>query len=258
MNSSIALLSSQVFDHKFQRLTPNKYEQGNEYVVSKNKCNNRFINIPRYNASRSESRNGPVNGSRNVPVGNGSRNVPLQSNGSRNVNKFLIQKTLFEKISFVHERGRILDFSEYKNIFHNSLSDDVYRSVSKRHQCLKRDFYAFIHETEFVLPKNKEVLRLFSNVLNTNLMVCLNKKMYVNYSNPKWDNTIVASVDDSVLYKCELEATMELAEKGMCEHTEYKDMKITELKVYAEKLGVDIKSKKKAELLELIADIYKN
>lgn len=89
-------------------------------------------------------------------------------------------------------------------------------------------------------------------------MVCLNKKMYVNYSNPKWDNTIVASVDDSVLYKCELEATMELTEKGMCEHTEYKDMKITELKVYAEKLGVDIKSKKKAELLELIADIYKN
>lgn len=243
MNSSIALISSQVFNHKFQRLTPNKYEQGNDYVVSKNKCNNnRFINVPRNAIGRDASRNVPQRGS----ISDGSRN------------KFLNQTTLFEKISFVHERGRILDFAEYKNIFHNSISDDVYRSVSKRHQCLKRDFYAFIHETEFVVPTNKEILRLFSNVLNTNLMVCLNQKMYLNYSNPKWDNTIVVSIDDSALYKSELEATMKLTEKGLCEHVEYKDMKITELKAYAEKLGIDIKNKKKAELLELIADIYKN
>lgn len=250
MNSSIALLSSNVFYHKFQTIVPNKYEQGNPYVTSKFK--NTTNDYLKFTVKKTKTTN--INNKT-------SHTFPSKSSS---FDRIVQRKSMFEKIAFAYEGGAILDFDKYKTVFYNSVSDAVYKSISKRHQLLKKDLYAFINETEFVIPKNKDVLSLFSNVLSTNLMICINKKIYMKFENPKWSSTVVVFTDaptdsDCVHYRNILEATLKLGEAGMHEYKEYKDMKIAELKEYADNLGiVDVKNKKKNELIEAIHAIYKN
>ena len=103
---------SSINTHNYQKLNSNRYQQGEMYISSivKRKEND-FIRIPKVSHN------------------------PLNRE---------VYKTLFEKLVIVYENQYNIDMNEYKQKFFNSLSNDVYKSVSKRHNVLKNNMFDFI------------------------------------------------------------------------------------------------------------------
>ena len=230
----ISIFENKASLHKFQKIIPNSYEQGNEYMISKNNFNNVYIRVPKTISAKR------------------SNNLQLQS-----------LNTIFEKILFIYENGVVLDFEKYKNLFYNSLSEDVFKSVSKRHQLLKKDMFAFVYDREIKLPSNKDVLKLLSNILNVNIVLCVNKKEYLVNEVKNVNKSILVCIEDINLeektYDSLERCVYDLNFKGFKEYRNYKELKLPELKEYALLYNINIQSlKKKADILEAIEKEIKN
>ena len=230
----ISIFENKASLHKFQKIIPNSYEQGNEYMISKNHFNNAYIRVPK-------------------------------TISAKRVNTLQLQSlnTLFEKILFIYENGVVLDFEKYKNLFYNSLSDDVFKSVSKRHQLLKKDMFAFVYDREIKLPSNKDVLKLLSNILNVNIVLCVNKKEYLINEVKNVNKSILVCIEDINLeektYDSLERCVYDLNFKELKEYRNYKELKLPELKEYALLYNINIQSlKKKGDILEAIEKEIKN
>lgn len=240
----ISIIEGIVSKHNYQKVNPNKYEQGNKYVgqVSDNIFDNRFIPYTR----------------------NGSTTVKREKNRHFETTKnTLILKSIFEKMLFLYENGVILDFNQYKNHFYNSLSDDVFKSISKRHQVLKKDVYTFVNDNEFCLPKNKDVLKLFSTIMNVNIVICINEKQYIAYKINNYDKTILVLNNEKCKFlEDKIYTTYEEMLHDLLIHkfTEYKniaDMKVNELREYVKELDINITGcKTKKDIIESITKAY--
>ena len=230
----ISIFENKVSLHKFQKIIPNNYEQGNEYKISEKKSKNSFIKVPK------------------IVISKRSNTLQIKSLNS-----------IFEKITFIYENGVILDFEKYKNLFYNSLSDNVFKSISKRHQLLKKDMYTFVYDRELNLPNNKDILKLVSIVLNINIVICLNEKEYSLHKVENVNKTILIcmkNIDiEEKVYDLFEKCIYDLNFKGLKEYRNYKELKLPELKEYAMFHDIDIRSlKKKAEIIELIEKQIKN
>lgn len=214
---------SSINTHNYQKINSNKYQQGEMYVSSivKRKDNN-YVRVPKL------------------------------SHNPSNTDK---HKTLFEKLVMVYENGYNIDMNEYKQKFFNSLSNDVYKSISKRHNVLKNSMYDFIYETEYKLPTNKDVLTMFSNILKKNIIVVY-KKEYHMYGT-KFDSLLVIDSKNTRLFDTIELAENQLIQEGYYEYIDYTNIKMTELKSYIEKysMKIDKNVKKKDELIDKIKEI---
>lgn len=233
--------------HNFQKLFPNHYEQGNVY----DKCcqyqfeNNNYVRFvkPNHRSTGRVSCPKPLRPTHNPPT------------------------SLFEKLVYIHESGVIMNFVEYKNVFYNSLSNEIYKSVSKRHQLLKKDMYTFVHDIDFVLPTNKDVLLMMSQILAANIVVLVSSREFVCFRNTKVDRSILLvnhNVTANNTLKDDLYPTFEALFGTMCalNYVEFKnvtDMKIAELKTYASSLGINLVAlKKKKEIADAIHTMRNN
>lgn len=230
----IPIFDNKISIHKFQKIIPNNYEQGHEYSISKTVSKNAFIRVP--------------------------KSVILKKNNTLQLKSL---NSIFEKITFIYESGVVLDFEKYKNLFYSSLSDDVFKSISKRHQLLKKDLYTFVYDREILFPSNKDIFKLLSNVLNINLVLCINDKEYLSYRIEKSNKTILICLKNINIeekkYDLFENCIYDLNYKGLKEYRNYKDLKLPELKEYALFHNIDIKLfKKKAEIIELIEKEIKN
>ena len=240
----ISIIEEIISKHNYQKIIPNNYEQGNNYVgqVSDNIPNNRFIPYTR----------------NNYTTINREKKKPYET-----TNNTLALKSVFEKILFLYENGAILDFDQYKIHFYNSLSDDVFKSISKRHQVLKKDVYTFVNDNEFGYPKNKDVLKLFSTILNVNIVICINEKQYISHKNDNHDKTIlILNSDKSKFLEERIYSTYEemLHDILLHKYTEYKniaDMKVHELREYVKDLDINITAcKTKKDIVETVTKAY--
>lgn len=230
----ISIFEKKVLVHKFQKIIPNIYEQGHDYKICQEKqSKNTFIRVP--------------------------KNITT----IKNDNTLQSSKSVFEKIAFIYENGIILDFEKYKNIFYNSLSNEVFKSISKRHQLLKKDMYTFVYDREINLPNNKDIFKLLSSVLNINLVFCISDKEYHFYKTENNYKTILICIKDISIeekkYDTLENCIYDLNNKGLKEYKNYKELKLPELKEYAIFHNINIKTiKKKADIIELIEKEIKN
>ena len=214
---------SSINTHNYQKINSNKYQQGEMYISSivKRKEND-YIRIPKV------------------------------SQGFFNKETY---KTLFEKLVIVYENQYNIDMNEYKQKFFDSLSNDVYKSISKRHNVLKNNMFDFIFDTEYHIPMNKDVLTLFSNILKKNIIV-IEKKEYVIFGST-FDTTLVIDPKNTRVFDGIEFAENQLIQEGYYEHIDFNNIKMTELKNYIEKYNIQIDKtiKKKDELIEKIKEI---
>ena len=231
----VSIFENKVSVHKFQKIIPNNYEQGHEYkVLKENQSRNSFIKVP--------------------------KNITMKKNNTLQLQSL---NSVFEKIALIYENGVVLDFDKYKNLFYNSLSNDVFKSISKRHQLLKKEMYTFVFDREIQLPSNKEIFKLLSNVLSINLVFCINDKEYLFYKTENVNKTILICMKNISIeekkYDLFENCIYDLNYKGLKEYRNYKELKLPELKEYAQFYNIDIKSiKKKADIIELIEKEIKN
>ena len=178
--------------------------------------------------------------------------IPKVSYNSLNKETY---KTIFEKLVIVFENEYDIDMNEYKQKFFNTLSNDIYKSISKRHNVLKNSMFEFIHEKEYKLPINKDVLTLFSNILNKNIIV-IEKKDYYVYGT-QFNSTLVIDPKNTRYFDGIELAENTLIEEGYYENIDYLNIKMTELKSYIEKydIQIDKKIKKKDDIIERIKEI---
>jgi hypothetical protein len=206
--------------HKFQKIMSNKYVQGEPYVTKELKITNKYINIPKISS----------------------------------VSNFQNKTSIFDKLAFFSENGIIMDLPLYKDKFVKSISDEIYKSVSKRHGVLKKDMFAFVYDTEFIRPINKDVITLFSNIFKKNIILIFNKDFHTYTSD--YDTTMVIGVDTIYIedsFEC---ALFNLQTKGLFQYHDLNNMKITELKEYAKTYNIDItNAKKKCDIIKLLQDI---
>ena len=214
---------SSINSHNYQKINANKYQQGEMYISSivKRKEND-YIRIPKVSHN------------------------PLNKE---------IYKTLFEKLVSVYENQYNIDMNEYKQKFFNSLSNDVYKSISKRHNVLKNNMFDFIYDTEYKIPTNKDVLTLFSNILKKNIIV-IEKKEYFIFG-LTFDTTLVIDPKHTRFFDGIEFAENQLIQEGYYEHIDFNNIKMTELKNYIDKYNIQIDKtiKKKDELIEKIKEI---
>lgn len=214
---------SSINTHNYQKINSNHYQQGEPYVPSivQQKDNN-YIRIPKV---------------------------------SHNPLNMEIYKTIFEKLVIVYENQFDIDMNEYKQKFFNMLSNDVYKSISKRHNVLKKNMFDFIHETEYNIPTNRDVLILFCNILKKNIIV-IEKKEYHIYTST-FDTTLVIDSKNTRFFDGIEFAENQLIQEGYYEHIDFTNIKMTELKSYIEKynMQIDKSIKKKDEIIEKIKEI---
>lgn len=234
----ISIFEKKVSSHKFQKVISNCYEQGNDYnnpvLKDKNKSKNEFVKI-----------------TKNVGK-NRENNLELQSLNS-----------IFEKIAFIYENGVIIDFEKYKQVFYDSLSDSLFKVISKRHQILKRDIYAFVYEKEIILPSNKDIMKLLTNIININIVICVNKKEYLMFKVNNINKTLlicIKNIDvEEKIYDSLEQCEYYLNYKGFKEYKNYKELKLIELKEYAKFHNIEvISTMKKADIIEIIEKSIKN
>ncbi|QOI90175.1 hypothetical protein QKU58_gp156 [Pyramimonas orientalis virus] len=211
--------------HRYQTIHCNHFEQGNPYDVydSKNEKNT-FVRIPKVSQN------------------------PLREE---------IYKTLFEKLVFIYENGNMMDIQQYKNKFFNSVSDEMYKSVSKRHNVLKKDMYAFINETEYIVPKNKDVLVLLSNILQNNIFVVVGNQFHK--ISDKFERTIVVTSKTTTIFGSVTAAEMTIVGDGLYESVDLDGMKVVEIKEYAKRynLQLDETVKKKVDMIGKLKELMK-
>lgn len=211
--------------HKFQRLNTNAYEQGSgDLDVSRNKQNS-FVSIPR-------------------------TKPPTRSRE----NEEDVMTSVFEKIVYVYENGECADVA-YKKRFFESISDEVYKSVTKRYHMLKRNMFEFVYETKYALPAQKDIIFLLCNILKTNMFITMGNEYY-KYTDT-YDKTILIHDRKSRVFdSCDL-CEMELSSKGYYEYLDLDKLKLGELKAYAQRYGMDLSEvggKKKEDLVAKIKE----
>lgn len=224
MNETINKISN-ISGHRFQKVNTNKYEQGNIYDICKESdVKNNYVKIPRVS------------------------NISLLEEGC---------KTIFEKIFFVYENGRVID-NKYKEIFFNTISDNVYKSISKRHNMLKKSMFTFIYDSDYTLPDSKDVIMLLSDILKMNILITFGKT-YHKYSE-EFDRTLILRKDkNTVIKESLLEADMELVSEGYYRDADLDNMKMIEIKEYVKQYNIviPITVKKKQDIINIIKEYIK-
>jgi len=214
---------SNIDNHKYQNVITNDFKQGSKYIKT-NFSNNNYVKIPRINSKEK----------------------------IKNIVKYT---TVFDKIVCNFDNMLNIDnITEYRNRFFDLISDDVYKSVSRRHNILKKDLFAFVHETEFVVPKNNEVIMLLGTIIKCNIIIVYNKN-YNKYEISTNDRTLVIDKDNNgKMYDNVLIAEMELITNGLYHNVDFSNMKLTEIKDYIKKnnINIDENIKKKNDIIEYL------
>ena len=217
--------------HKFQKLNPNGYEQNDNPAGcigggGSSKKQNAFVTIPR-----------------------------TRSSGASQEDSDDVMTSVFEKVVFVCENGERADVA-YKERFFRSISDEVYKSVTKRYHVLKKHMFEFIYETKYALPAQKEIIFLLCNILKTNLIITVGNEYY-KYAEDAHEKTILINNRKSQVYdSCEM-CEIELSAKDYYEHLDLDKLKVTELKEYAKRCGMDLSEVGCKKKEELVANIKK-
>lgn len=228
MMSSVIDKIATINFHKFQKLNSNGYEQnGNKFnSCIENKKQNSFVTIPR-----------------------------TRSSVSSQYDNYDAMTSVLEKVVFLCENGERADVA-YKERFFESISDEVYKSVTKRYHMLKKNMFEFIYETKYALPAQKEIIFLLCNILKTNLIITMGNEYY-KYVDDAHEKTILINDRKSRVYdSCEM-CEIELSAKGYYEHLDLDKLKVSELKEYAKRYGMDLSEvggKKKDDLIAKIKE----
>ena len=212
---------SNISNHKYQNIVSNMFQQGLPYVKSYVQFNNGYVKIPK-------------------------------------VEPVVIFKTIFEKFVYHFDNMLTIDnLSEYKNRFFGMISEEVYKSVSRRHNILKKDTFSFIHETEFKIPTNKDVIMLMCSIIKYNVII-LEKKMYTKYIlDDNYKVLLISNVDNGVIYDNVVEVEMKLRSDHKYENVDFASMKLSDIKEYIKINNIEISKdiKKKEDIINHLSEI---
>ena len=228
---NIVQIVSNIKDHKIQKLLTNSFEQGNQYVQHSSlmSVTNKFIEIP---------------DTKCAPSSAASPGAAFQSAPS-----------IFDKVAMMMENGVILDKLTYKNAFYNQITNDIYRSVSKRHVALKKDLFEFVFDDTYKLPANKDVVRLFQRVINMNVVICVSDQWFGTYMNDGAETGLTVVVREpssfATPYDSFSAAKEVLVREGLREKRDFVSMKVSELQAYVQEYHIDVSGlRKKQDIIE--------
>ena len=267
-------LLSEVPAHRLQRIMVNRFEQGNSLVddMFSTGVTNTFVTVPDIHRVRKD-----------IPSG-GNAVVPSDTKPSRHVSENIRAKqsrgdhksgrgtttpntvatsSIFEKVVLLMEYGVIEDFSKYKNDFFSAITGDMYKTFSKRHIALKRDLYGMVYATEHTVPKNRECMTFFAELMETNLLVCTSNASFVSFVVRPNGRTTVVPYDAAVAsppFDTYNSAVTSLVAGGLREERSFGTMKLSELSEYANTYGISLGGRKKKQdivdhLTALLAEV---
>lgn len=217
----------QIDKHNYQKIMSNDFQQGCKYepLMTNQTKSNKYV-----------------------------RAVNVSLNKHEVEKEVYICKTLFEKLVSVFENIYLLDMTEYRGSFFNSISMEMYKSVSKRCNVLKQHMFDFIYETTYKLPPSKDVLVLFSNILKKNIIVVYEKDFYVY--NAVFEATITITSSTTNVHDCMDSALYELTNRGYYEYIDLNTAKVGELREYIKRYNLNVEEsvKKRSALIERIRE----
>lgn len=263
-------LLSEVPVHKLQRIVTNRFEQGNPLAdgMFSTGMMNKFVTVPDIHRVRRTGDDAGVScdtkSDRHAPEvrrAKQSRGAPKSIRN--NAHNTIAKSSIFEKVSLLLEYGVIEDFSKYKNDFYSAITTDMYKAFSKRHIALKRDLYEFVYATEHVVSKNRDCMTFFTELVETNLLVCTSNTSFVSFVVRPLGRTIVVPYDASVAtppFDTHKSAIESLVAGGMREERSFGMMKLSELSEYAQTYGISLGGRKKKQdivdhLTALLAEV---
>lgn len=264
-------LMSQVPEHKLLKVHTNDYQQGIPVVDDALTFGegNRYVAIPdtRRVVATKESDIPAIGGG---DAGNGRRSTHEAGGRNRQRAKNIdsmgeygggggAPATVFEKVAYLLEYGVIGDMVRYKNDFYSTITTEMYKAFSKRHHALKRDMFGFVYDTTSAPPANRECLRFFAEIVETNLAVCTGTSRFVTAVVRPGGKTIVVPRDSGHLsppYDTYDLAVAALVAEGMRETRAFAAMKLTELREYTHTYGICLGGlKKKQDIVDHLSTI---
>jgi hypothetical protein len=229
----------QSINNVFSTVNCSKYEQGLPLVLAKIYSKNKFF---------SESRRAASDNFKRHPVAlTQTTSCPQQ----------IKPLTLFHQFVLLIE-GYVLDQKEYGEIFKNKMNDIVLKQVSNKHRVLKKDLFDFIDSTDYVIPKNHDIIRLFCNLLKTTLII-VNQTTYTQFNHREnGHNSNVEKVYVIDKYSAKSHENLKIAVEYLVKNKYFEDvlfekLKLVDLKKYAYVFGIDISSvSKKPDIIYTI------
>lgn len=213
--------------HVFQRINTNEYEEGNPYVYKN--ITNSFVEF------------------KQQPTKLKAKSV-----------------SYFDQILEIEEGHNVIEHDKYKKSFFDNLSNDVLKNISKKHVILKQDIYEFVYSTDSMIPTNRSVMELFC-VLNHKSYILVKNKLFHTFNCDEHQETFILydkppSVE-VVFHKFQTvdDAQSNLVNAGYIRSVVLKNLKLTELKEYANLHHIKIDHlKKKDEVIHHIDTYIKN
>ena len=209
---------STITNHDYQKIASNMFEQGNEYIINKVNTKNVYIQPKKCSTMK--------------------------------------PNTIFEKLVEISEKNNTIDFMQYRKTFLDTLSIDFLKTISKRVCVLKKDLHEFVFDTSYKIPENKNVMHIFCNILNKNIIVVYHNNFELYKNKNTVDETIVLYNNYYREYNNVNMAKYRLIEEQKYEIVNFDNLKVNELKEYAQIHNIDISEyKKKKDIVAVLKKI---
>jgi hypothetical protein len=213
--------------HVFQHINTNEYEEGNSYV--RKGISNTFVEFKQ------------------------SKKIIAKS------------ASYFNQILEIEEGHNVIEHDKCKKSFFDNLSNNVLKNVSKKHVILKQDVYEFVYSNDNMIPANRNVMDLFCMLNHKSYILVKNKMFYTFKFGDEYQETFVLydkpPSHEVVFHKFQTvaEAQSNLTNSGYIQNVILKNLKLAELKAYANLHNIKIEHlKKKDELIDHIDTYIKN
>lgn len=163
--------------------------------------------------------------------------LPRKEASSRRIHKE--RKSIVHALATILEGHCLVDETEYKDKLISLMTNDMLKTVSSKHRVLRSAVIDALEAREFVEP-SKEVASVFSNMIGLHMIVSkpAQKTFFVakQTQTPEDTRTVVFGPNTLEMYPT-IDEARAVAEQGqLVEEVAFKQMKITELRTYAQRV----------------------
>lgn len=207
---------STIDNHEFQTINTNDFEQGQKgNLISSKPIKNKFFSITSTQQTT---------------------NVEIECG------------TLFNQLIHIIEDRYVMDYEDYAINFKKVVTTETLKAITTRYNVLKRDLFDFVDEKKFVVPKNRDIMTLFSNLCKCNFIVIpSSSNVFSTFNSSHYEKTTVISCTKKMMFSSFLSAQKHLQSQGFFEAKEFDKLKLSELIEYAKQNTIDLYGKKKKQ-----------
>lgn len=186
--------------------------------------------------------------------------LPRKEPSSRRIHKE--RKTIVQMLATILEGHCLVDETEYKDKLISLMTNDMLKTVTSKHRVLRSAVIEALEAREFV-PPSKEVASVFCNMVGLNMIVLkpARKTFFVakQTQNPDDNRTVVLGQNTLEVYPTIDAARVVVEQAQLIEEVSFKQMKIVELRTYAQRVlpsDASLSTDKREQLLRKLEERF--